>query len=412
MNALLNGDYEFVIIGGGAVGCGVAYSLAKAGKTDVLLVERADSLGSVTTSQGAGLAGQMRDTVERTKLAMHSAATFRDLQENASEKPDWNEVGSLRIALSDGAVAQFTQLKSVADSCELESELIEPDEARKLWPVMNFDAVKALLWCPSDGYMKPVSVVNSYRSECERMGVKFLTGTAVEEIIQSDGHVAGIKTSRGEFNCRYIINAAGSHAYHIARLAGLELPIVPVRHEYFVTVDLPGLDPSMPCFRIPDLTLYGRVDGGGMLLGGWESVALHTDPRDFSLVEGAPPIEPDTTVLGSFEKKVSRLFPESVGARKSRIGKGWPTFTPDGRFIIGESSQVAGFVMAGGCNAHGISGSGGIGKLLVEALFGETPSDYVRTLSPDRFTESSWDWHDAQVQARGVYETYYGIVQA
>ena len=91
------------------------------------------------------------------------------------------------------------------------------------------------------------------------------------------------------------------------------------------------------------------------------------------------------------------------------MGKGWPTFTPDGQFIIGESAQVPGFVMAGGCNAHGISGSGGIGKLLVESLLEDKLSDYVKALSPDRFAEGSWNWEEASVQALRVYETYYGI---
>src|SRR5262245_12376900 len=91
------------------------------------------------------------------------------------------------------------------------------------------------------------------------------------------------------------------------------------------------------------------------------------------------------------------------------VGKGWPTFTPDGRFIIGESSRVPGFVMAGGCNAHGISGSGGIGKLMVESLLDPNPSPYVKSLSPDRFTEKAWNWDEASRQAQGIYETYYGV---
>src|SRR3954447_26622112 len=105
---------EIVIIGGGAVGCGVAYSLAQAEKTDILLVERADDVGQVTTSQGAGLCGQVRDTVDRTRLAMHSVATFRELQKDPEARPEWNEVGSLRIALSDRQATQFRQLETVA----------------------------------------------------------------------------------------------------------------------------------------------------------------------------------------------------------------------------------------------------------------------------------------------------------
>jgi glycine/D-amino acid oxidase-like deaminating enzyme len=114
-------------------------------------------------------------------------------------------------------------------------------------------------------------------------------------------------------------------------------------------------------------------------------------------------------VLDGFEDEFARLLPEARGAARTRIGKGWPTFTPDGRFIIGESRRVKGFVMAGGCNAHGISGSAGIGRLLVESLFDPHPSDYVGSLSPDRFTERYWDWDTARRQARHVYETYYAL---
>ncbi len=147
---------------------------------------------------------------------------------------------------------------------------------------------------------------------------------------------------------------------------------------------------------------------GGLLLGGWEPSALDADPRGYALGMGAPEIEPDREVLDSFEKKLCALFPGVEGAARARVGKGWPTFTPDGQFIIGESSRVPGFVMAGGCNAHGISGSGGIGRLLVEALFDRSPSGYVRGLSPDRFAHDSWNWEEARVRARRVYETYYG----
>ena len=113
--------------------------------------------------------------------------------------------------------------------------------------------------------------------------------------------------------------------------------------------------------------------------------------------------------MSLFEDSFDPLFPTAKGAEKKFIGKGWPTFTPDGRFIIGESSRAPGFVMAGGCNAHGISGSGGIGKLLVESLLDPKPGAYVKSLSPDRFTETPWNWDEARKQAARVYETYYGV---
>jgi len=399
---------EFIIIGGGAIGCGVAYALAKAGKKDILLLERADDVGQVTTSQGAGLCGQARDSVERTKLAMHSVAVFRELQRNGAEKPDWNEVGSLRIALSDAAAANFAALKKNADSAGLETTLIDNKEAQRLWPLMDFSQVKGVLWCPSDGWMTPTCVAKAYETASRQLGVRVSTGTTVQNIALKDGRVDAVETNRGTVKCRYVVNAAGAHAYHIAKLAGLDLPIVPVRHEYYITVAMPELRPDLPCFRVPELTLYGRVRDGGLLLGGWEHKALHTDPRSYPLKGTPPEVVPDWPVLNSFESSFTRILPKAAAREKQFVGKGWPTFTPDGRFIIGESSTVKGFVMAGGCNAHGISGSGGIGRLLVESLFEPKPSPYVQSLSPDRFTDTKWNWDDACREARRVYETYYG----
>ena len=201
---------EFIIIGGGAIGCGVAYALAKAGKSDLLLIERAQDVGEATTSQGAGLCGQVRDSAERIRLAMHSVATFRELEKNAEVKPDWREVGSLRIALSQRRVEEVQRLKQAADEAGLDAELIDNTEAKRRWPLLDFTQVKAVLWCPSDGYMTPRCVVKSYEQQCRKMGVRFATGTMVEEITQQNGRVAGVKTNRGSAECRYVINAAGA----------------------------------------------------------------------------------------------------------------------------------------------------------------------------------------------------------
>jgi glycine/D-amino acid oxidase-like deaminating enzyme len=401
-------DSEFIIVGGGAVGVGCAYALAKAGKTDVLVLERADDVGQVTTSQGAGLCGQVRDSAERIKLAMHSVATFRELQ-RSEVKPDWHEVGSLRVALSGRRAEEFRRLKSAADAAGLEAQLIDKAEAKRHFPQMDFSSATSVLWCPSDGYMTPRNVAASYRHNAAKRGVKFATATALETIEVKNGRVSGVTTNRGSADCRYLINAAGANAYHVAKLAGLELPIFPVRHEYYVTVPMGGLTPELPCFRIPEMTLYGRVRDGGLLLGGWEPKSVNLDPRSYSPDNEPPPVVTDGPVLDSFEASFTKLFPTARAAERSWVGKGWPTFTPDGRFIIGESSKIPGFVMAGGCNAHGISGSGGIGKLLVEALLDPKPGEYVKSLSPDRFPDGSWNWDDARRQAAHVYETYYGV---
>lgn len=400
---------EIVIVGGGAVGCAVAYSLAKAGKTDVLLLEKEPTVAAVTTPQAAGLVGQVRNTVERTKLAMWSVATFSELQRDEKVTPGWRQVGSLRIALCKERVDEFRHMKSVADESGLECDFIDNRAAKEKWPLMNFDRALAVLWCPTDGYLQPSDLTMSYVAHARRMGARFQTNTAVTAVVLKNGRVAGVETSAGPVACEMVINAAGAHAAHIAESVGLNLPILPVRHEYFITVHADGLEPTLPVLRIPDSTLYLRAEINSLLCGGWEPKAMSTEPKQFTLATNPPPIEPDWDVLGQFAELLAPEIPQvnELGIRS--VFRGWPTFTPDGRFIIGPSSKVPGFVMAGGCNAHGVSGSAGIGRHVVESILDPNPSPYVHSLSPDRFEREPWDWATARRQAQHVYETYYEL---
>ena len=402
-----NQQAEIVVIGGGAVGCAVAYSLAQAGKNDVILLEKEENLAAATTPQAAGLVGQVRNTVERTRLAMWSVETFSKLQENEKANPAWRQVGSLRIALCDERVAEFEHMKAVADEAGLEVDFIDNDAAKKLWPAMDFRRVRAVLWCPSDGYLQPSDLAMAYARQAREMGVRINRNSPAAGIVVKDGRVCGVQTPDGNIECQTVVNAAGAHAWHIARCVGLELPIVPVRHEYFVTVEANGLDPSLPVIRIPDSTLYLRAEVNALLCGGWEPAGQSLNPADFSLDADPPPVDPDWEVLGEFAEQLQPEIPQVSQLGIRSVFKGWPTFTPDGRFIIGESSRVKGFYMAGGCNAHGVSGSAGIGRHLVESMLEPDPSPYVKSLSPDRFTEESWDWTEARKQAQHYYETYY-----
>ena len=190
-------DAEFIVIGGGAIGCGVAYSLARAGITNLLIVERAADVAQVTSAQGAGLCGQPRNSVERTRLAMHSVKTFRELQRDPKVQPDWHEVGSIRIALTAKRAEEFGQLKAIADSVGLDTELIDQTTAQKLWPGLNASQATSILWCPSDGYMTPYAVASAYAYQCRKLGFDVVTSTTVEEILCRDGRVTGIRTNRG-----------------------------------------------------------------------------------------------------------------------------------------------------------------------------------------------------------------------
>ncbi len=201
---------EIVIVGGGAVGCGVAYSLAMAGKTDVLLLEREPTVAAVTTPQAAGLVGQVRGSVERTRLAMWSVKTFAQLEQDASARPGWRQVGSLRLAVCDERVEEFKQMKAVADEAGLETEFLERSQAESLWPALNFERVKATLWCPTDGYLQPSDLTMAYVAQAHRRGVRFRTATTVTGVRVRDGRVEGVDTEDGTVACEMVINAAGA----------------------------------------------------------------------------------------------------------------------------------------------------------------------------------------------------------
>ena len=396
-----------IVIGGGAVGCGVAYSLVKAGVEDVLLLEKELTMAAATSGQAAGLVGQVRNSVERTKLAMRSVQTFSELQADDLANPGWRQVGSLRVALNDERVREFEQMKAVADEAGLETEFIDNTTAKEHWPLMDFSAAKAVLWCPSDGYLQPSDLTMAYVAHARKMGARFLTSTPARSIRLESGRVTGVETDAGVIDCKTVINAAGAHAYHLAQSIGLELPIVPVRHEFFVTVHAAGLEPSLPVVRIPDAALYLRAETNALLCGGWEPEGLSSDPREYALAAEPPAIDPDYEVLGWFAEQLAPHLPKVNDLGMRSVFRGWPPFTPDGQFIIGPSKRVPGFVMAGGCNAHGVSGSAGIGRHVVESMFDDALSDYVRSLSPDRFAENGWDWPTARRNAQQCYETYY-----
>jgi glycine/D-amino acid oxidase-like deaminating enzyme len=387
----------------------VVHCLCQAGKTDVLLLEKNDALASETTSQAAGLVGQVRTSIERVKLAMWSVRTFSEMEAETEAKPGWRQVGSLRVALTGERVAEFDQMKSVADEAGLKTAFISNDEAKAKWPMFDFSTVKSVLWCPSDGYLQPNDLAMAYAHRARQKGAHLATGVTVEGIRTENGRVTGVDTSQGAIACDTVINAAGAHAWHVAKMAGLELPIFPVRHEYFVSVDVEGMKPELPVMRVPDASLYLRAEINGLLLGGWEPESLSLMSDDFKNGQTPPRVEEDWDVMGWFIEQIAPLYSKAADLGVRSIFKGWPTFVPDGKFIIGESRRLSGFVMAGGCNAHGVSGSAGIGQHVVESMLEPESSPYVRSLSPDRFLDGEWDAAEAQTLARRIYETYYGL---
>jgi glycine/D-amino acid oxidase-like deaminating enzyme len=399
-------DAAITIVGGGAVGCAVAHVLAGAGYADIQVVEQGELAGA-TSGQAAGLVGQVRATTERCRLAMASVAAYSQIEQETGHTADWRQTGSVRIAVTAERAAEFQALAVVARSAGLEVEFLTPARLSELCPVLDTEHVRAALWCPTDGYLQPNSLVMAYVAAARERGVTFATHTTVTGIRLTGGAVTGVRTDRGDVVTSTVINAAGPWAASVAALAGLDVPIVPVRHEYFVTGPVAGWHGSLPVLRIPDIRVYARAEGPGILCGGWEAGSLSLDPRQVAIGQRLA-ARPDWEVLTGFAQDFARFVPAVSEAAVREVFRGFPTFSPDGRFVIGPVPGIRGFVMAAACNAHGVSGSAGLAEHVLESLQPD-PSPYVRSLSPARFTPRTWTWESAQNHAERVYQDYYSL---
>ena len=399
-------DAEVTVVGGGAVGCAVAWALARAGYRDIQVIERGELAGA-TSGQAAGLVGQVRTTRERTQLAMTSVAAFSRIEQETGQPADWRQTGSIRIAMTRERAAEFRSMAEVAQAAGLEVEFLSMTRLAELCPVLGTGPVTAALWCPTDGYLQPNSLVMAYAAGARQHGVTFATHVTVTGIRLDAAGVTGVHTGQGDVATDLVISAAGPWAATVAAMAGITLPIVPVRHEYFVTDPVPGWHAALPVLRIPDIRIYARAEGPRILCGGWEAASLSLDPRQ--VTAGQPlTVQPDWAVLAGFASDFAQFVPAVTEAGVREVFRGFPAFSPDGRFVIGPVPGLRGFVMAAACNAHGVSGSAGLAGHLLESLQ-PSPSPYVQSLSPARFLPGTWDAGTARAQAEHVYQNYYSL---
>ena len=402
-------DAEVTIVGGGAIGCAVAYCLVRAGYPDIQILDRGELAGA-TSSQAAGLVGQVRSSVARTRLAMASVAMYSRIEQETGYTADWRQTGSIRVAMTRERVEEFGAMADVAAAAGLEVEFLDSGRLAELLPPLDTRLAKAALWCPTDGYLQPHSLVMAYAQAARDRGVTIAAQTTVTGITVARGAVTGVRTSAGSAATDMVINAAGPWAGAVASLAGAELPVVPVRHEYFVTVPQDGWHGALPVLRIPDIRIYARAEVKGILCGGWEADGLSLDPRAVTVGEPLA-VSPDWDVLAGFAADFARFIPGVATAQIREVFRWYPAFSPDGRFIVGPVPGIRGFVMAAACNAHGVSGSAGLAESVLESLQPD-PSPYTRSLSPARFMPRDWTWESARDRAELVYETYYELAAA
>ncbi len=399
-------DAEITVIGGGVLGCAVAYFLAGAGKRDVAVLEK-DELASGTTSQAAGLVGQVRASAAQVRIARFSVRTFTALARETGYDPDYRQVGSFRLALTPEREAEFRRMVAVGQGEGLEVDFVPLREVRERFPLLDLAGVRAAIWCPTDGYIQPYGLTMAYARGARDLGVRIHTGTRVLGIRLTGGAVDGVVTDRGEIRTATVVVAAGPWTGLLTAAAGAELPIVPVRHQYFVTERLAGVRPDLPVLRVPDLGFYVRAEVEGLIVGGFEANPTSLDPRTFPPNYEGFSVEPDWQTVAGLAQEAFDVVPALRDAGIAAVFRGLPTFTPDGNFCIGEVPGVRGLMVAGGCCAHGVAGSAGLGTTVAAAILGEEPLVDLGPVQASRFGAAPVDWPAARRAAERAYAGYY-----
>lgn len=391
---------KIVIIGGGVIGCAIAYTLARAGKSDVLLLEK-NILGHSTTSQAAGLIGQVRASVDYTRLTMRSIGVFEWLTEQGYDV-GWHPIGSLRLSFNATRDAELRRLVATSRQAGLAAEWLTADDLSMRFPHHPFPKVTSAIWCADDGYVEPVKLTLAYAQAAQNLGIEICSGVCVQQVLTHKGKVIGVQTDLGEISCHTVINAAGKFAGKLT-----PLPAIPVRHTLMVSAPLSQPTHHLPVIRIPDLSGYLRPEGTHQLMiGKFESQPMSYDPRFLPDDFAEPMIQPNWTE--DFVTPFIPFAPALKNASLAKFQKGLPTCTPDGEFIVGRVAGTEGLFMASGCNVHGISGSAGLAELLVAEVLGQELLSHAGAATrPARF--QTIDWDSARQAAESVYANYYTL---
>ncbi len=395
-----------VVVGGGVGGCSILYWLARLGWEDVVLVERAD-LTSGSTFHSAGLVGQLRSSLALTRMMMSSVELYRTLEAEVGLETGWREVGSLRLASSAERMEEISRQAGWGKTFGLPLELISPAEAQALFPPMSLDGVLGAAFLPSDGYIDPSQLTLALAEGARRRGAEVNTNTRVTGVSIERGRVAGVVTDKGEIETEIVIDAGGMYAPEIAALAGVNVPLIPMAHEYLV-LKPSGLPTDMPTMRDPSLLVYFRPESGGLIMGGYERQcapwSLDGIPPDFNgklLAEDWPRFE---ELMHNAVLRVPSLAEMEV----VKLINGPEAFTPDGEFILGPS-DVRGFWVAAGFCAHGLAGAGGMGQLVAEWVVSGTPSLDVWHMDSRRFGGTYRSREYTLARTTEIYETYYDV---
>jgi len=360
-----------VIIGGGVVGCSVAYHLAKLGWKDVVLLER-KQLSSGTTWHAAGLIAQLRATSNMTRLAKYSQELYFGLEAETELSTGFKRVGSMTVALNEERLEELQRSASMARAFGVEIDEIDPAEIKKRYDHLNVEDVVGGVYLPKDGQGDPTNITLALAKGARQNGAKIFENVKVTGIDQKDGRVIGVSTDDGHIEAEFVVNCGGMWGREVGHMAGVNVPLQACEHFYIVTEPIPELT-QLPVLRVPDECTYYKEDAGKFLVGAFELDAkpwgMDGIPEDFCFDQLPEDFEHFEHIL---EAAVSRL-PVLATAGIHTFFNGPESFTPDDRYLLGEAPELRNFFVAAGFNSVGIQSAGGAGMALAQWMDGDEP---------------------------------------
>ncbi len=369
---------DVVIIGGGVVGCSLAYHLALRGLRDVLVVER-DAVGSGTTSKAAGGIRAQFSTETEIRFSLESIAVFERFVEEFGLDPGYRKIGYLFLISDRDDLAGFQERMALQRRLGVDVRLISPEDARALVPALHVDDLIGAVWGPQDGMAGPAEVTAGYARRARELGARIEEGVDVTAVVVEHGRVTGVRTTQGDVGTRIVINAAGPTAARVAQLAGVGIPVLPRRRHIFYTEPFPEIPGPVPLTTDRASGFYFRKEMDQLLLSPGDVEDIGTDlaaPVDWSRVEE------------TVEKALHRL----PIVEKARVAGGWAglrPLTPDDHAIIGWAPGVEGFFLAVGFGGHGFQHSPATGRHVAEWLVEGKPSLDLSLFDPARFARGA-----------------------
>jgi 4-methylaminobutanoate oxidase (formaldehyde-forming) len=362
-----------VVVGGGIVGCSVAYHLAMMGWTDVVLLEQGQ-LTCGTTWHAAGLVGQMRANRNMTRMSKYGIELYARLEQETGLATGWRACGSVTLARTPERMQMLRRQMALARSFGVEVHDISPMEVAQRVPLLRTDDLCGAVWLPGDGKANPADLTMSLAKGARQRGVKIFEGVEVTGVSQAQGQVRGVQTLAGDVSCEIVVNCAGQWARQLGLLAGVNVPLYSAEHFYLVTGKIDGIHPLWPVVRDPDGFIYYKEEVGGLVMGGFEPVAKpwRVDPIpatfQFQL------LGEDWDQFEVLMRSALHRTPCLETADVKMLLNGPESFTPDGNFIMGEAPELRHYYVCAGFNSAGIANAGGAGRLMAEWMVAGEPS--------------------------------------